>query len=151
MRPIRLHAAIALAPLLALAPGAGANPGAQTPPELDRAALQRCIADERESRALLERHAEERAAVAASAHALDTERRALEALRAATDPRDARAIERYNARAANFDAQVRRHNAALAALEKSRQAQRTVARRYNENCAGRHYQPHVLREAPLQD
>jgi hypothetical protein len=155
MRKTRpLAAGLALAPLLALAPATGADGGggpARALPDLDREALLRCMDDERRSRELLERRGEDRAAIAASADAIDAQRRELEALRARIDPGDAQAVERYNARAARFDTEVRRHNEALAALEARREEQRTVARRYNANCAGRHFRPHVLRAVPLQD
>lgn len=143
---------VLLAPPIDAVARAGEPPrpdaGERARPELEREALLRCVADERESRALLERYRQESEAVSASGHALDTQRRELAALRASVDPLDAAAVERYNTRAAGIDAEVRRHNAGLASLEASRRAQQAVAQRYNANCGGRHYQPNALRPAP---
>ncbi|MEB2320385.1 MAG: hypothetical protein OZ935_17215 [Pseudomonadota bacterium] len=150
MRAIRFVAGAALASILVLpaAPDAVAQAVSRVQPELDRDALLRCMADERESRALLERYRQEHEAFSASGHALDAQRRDLEALREATDPRDPAAVERYNLRASEFGTRVERHNAGLAALEASRQAQHAAAQRYNEHCGGRHFQPNTLRSAP---
>ncbi len=145
-------AGVILASTLALAPGIGhgtqagghAGTGDRALPALDQEALLRCMADERESRALLERHRQESEAHAATGRILDADRGELEALRDATDPHDVGAVERYNARAAAFDDRMRRHLAGLASLEAVGQAQRVVAQRYNANCGGRHYQPHTL-------
>lgn len=149
-----------MAMLVPLAPPAGADPGArsgerarpgpteQVRPELEREALLRCMADERESRALLDRYRQESETIAASGHALDAQRRELAALRDSVDRRDAAAVDRYNARAAEIDARIERYNAGLAALDASRRAQQAVAQRYNANCGSRHFQPNTLRSAP---
>lgn len=147
-----------LAILVLLATVAGANarageqlrPGSeqQALPELEREALLQCVADERESRELLERHQREAETVAASGRELDAQRRDLAALRASIDLRDGASVDRYNARAAAIDARVQRHNAGLASLAASRRAQQAVAQRYNSRCGGRHFQPNALRPKP---